>query len=418
MTAVLRGVRINRRLLGPTIVVVALVAAACTSGSGSQVSEESEVKDYTEEALAFADAASDASFPDGVAPDTAVGTYGHSRYVWTQGPDGIYPTLIEGPRGQQVRCEDEDLPCSYQDLKALHESGDPIPKALAMSRAELGELVGQLDTLNAKLAAFDGPDGVCADGYERQSTQNPNMGIHMVRGTGLADGFVVDEPEMILLAMEGGESLRQSELGECVDGRWTGDSAMQVVGAVYMMGLTNDHPEGFAGKLDNWHVHFNTCAGGDSELRAVADPAACEAEGGSFQEKMPIWMMHAYTAPGFDSQLGVFAMFNESIWPLGGGGDRLGVLDADLGEGTVLATIDNFDFGKIKIDAGEKVVFANSDGVPHTVTSGTPGAPTGDFDSGLFGSGEVYSRTFDEPGKYKIYCSLHPQMTTTVVVRG
>ena len=409
----------NRRLLGPMIVVVALVAAACTSGSQSQVSEESEVTDYTEEALAFADAANDASFPDGVAPDSAIGTYGRSRYVWTQGPDGIYRTLIEGPRGQQVRCEDEDLPCSYSELKALAESGDPIPEELALSQAELEELVSQLDQLNAKLTSLGGPDGVCAAGYRRTTSQVPNMGVHMVRNANIiADGFVVDEPEMILLAMEGGETLPQSELGACVDGRWTGDPAMQVVGAVYTMGLVDDHPEGFAGKLDNWHVHFNICAGPNSERESVADPAGCEAEGGDFQEKLPLWMMHAYVAPGFDSQQGVFAMFNESVWPLGGGGDRLAAERADLGEGSVLATIDNFDFGRIKVDAGDEVVFANSDGVPHTVTSGTPGAPTGDFDSGLFGTGEVYSRTFDEPGKYKIFCSLHPQMTATVVVSG
>lgn len=414
------------RDVGVTLGLGLLVLLAACSSSNSDLATTDDTSsttaaplpDYSAEAMAFEEAPDDASFPDAVDPDYAVGTYGFSRYVWTTGPDGIYPTLIEGPRGEQVRCQDEDLPCSYQDLKALQESGASIPDELAMTDDELDELVGQLDSLNAKISTYRGPDDVCADGYRRSSTQTPNMGIHMVNYSYSADGvFVPDEPEMVLLAMDGGETVPQSQIGQCVDGAWTGDPAMQVVGAVYTTTLTPEHPDGFAGRLDNWHVHYNTCAGGDTENRAIADPAACAANGGTFAEVLPTWMMHAYVAPDFDSQQGVFAMFNESVWPLGANaGERTSPVD--LGPGAQLSPINNFNFGTIEVDAGDEVFFSNSDSVPHTVTAGLPSAPSGDFDSGVFGSGDVYAQTFDEAGEYGIFCVLHPQMTGTVVVNN
>ena len=60
---------------------------------------------------------------------------------------------------------------------------------------------------------------------------------------------------------------------------------------------------------------------------------------------------------------------------------------------------------------GEEVIWSNSDGVPHTVT-----VYDGDFDSGVFGTGELFAQTFDEAGEYDIFCSLHPEMTGTIRV--
>lgn len=133
-------------------------------------------------------------------------------------------------------------------------------------------------------------------------------------------------------------------------------------------------------------------------------------------EVMPIWMMHAYANPDYDSQQGVFAMFNGSIWPLSDNADiRTQRTQTDLGDG-VMSPIVDFSFGTVEADVGEDVVFSNGDAVPHTVTSGTPDAPSDAFDSGVFGSGQVFTTSFDRPGEYELYCSLHPQMTGTVIV--
>ena len=401
------------------VVTLAVVAAACSSGDNPDSSSQSvETPDLAQEALLFEDAPNDASFPDEVTPDSPIGSYGFSRYVWTQVNGRVSLTLIEGPRGQQFRCQSEDLPCSYLDLKELHESGDAIPPELGMTAEELETLVGQLDSLNAKLASYTHPDQLCADGYRRSSSQNPNMGIHMVNATYMAGGFVVDQPAIILLGMEGGEELLQSEVGQCENGQWTGDPAMQVVGAAYLLVMTDDHPEGFAGEIDNWHIHHNTCAGAEREVEAITfDRERCEADGGQFLEVMPTWMMHAYAAPGFDSQQGVFSMFNGAIWPLSDSSEILfGGTQSDIHDGAVMSPINNFSFSTIETRVGVEVVFSNSDGVPHTVTAGSPGDPTGEFDSGQIGTGQTFALRFDEAGQYPFFCSLHPAMTGTVVV--
>jgi hypothetical protein len=84
-----------------------------------------------------------------------------------------------------------------------------------------------------------------------------------------------------------------------------------------MLQQTDEHPAGFAGPLDNWHAHFNVCVGSDGvpipEYHGSRD--GCEAAGGTYTDPSP-WMVHVYAVPEFDSQSGVFAMHNESIWPV------------------------------------------------------------------------------------------------------
>jgi len=428
------------RTIAAVVAVAAVLTAACGSNTdGEQTATDGEptatvevagaietsttltadVPLYSEDDLAaFPDGDSDRSFP-AVAPGTPVGVYGYSRYVWTSTPEGdVVPTLIEGPRGRQVRCQDEDMPCSMNELAALADSGEPIPPELGVDEAELDELVEQLQILREHLATITSIEQACALGYQASSTQNPNMGIHMVNDGLVGNGFVIDEPEILLFGKEGNVSTPRSESGRCEDdGSWTGPQDLEVVGAAYMTTLSDDHPEGFVGDLDNWHIHFNTCAGAENEVRSqsLGSRQACEDQGGEFLEEVPVWMMHAYAADGFDSQQGVFAMFNGSIWPVVDTAElQAEYLQAP--EGAVQAPITNFDFGEVEVEAGEQVVFTNSDGVPHTVTAGLPAAPSSAFDSGLLGGGQAWTTTFDDPGEYSIYCVLHPQMTATVVV--
>ena len=79
-------------------------------------------------------------------------------------------------------------------------------------------------------------------------------------------------------------------------------------------------------------------------------------------------------------------------------------------------TIDNFSFtpAEITVDAGTKVTWTNHDDIPHTVTDAvnpkTIKSPPLDSD-------EKYSRVFDKPGRYEYFCSLHPHMRGTVIVK-
>jgi plastocyanin len=128
-------------------------------------------------------------------------------------------------------------------------------------------------------------------------------------------------------------------------------------------------------------------------------------------------MMHTYVVPEFDPQGGVFSMFNPSVWPLVSASEDLLAIRTVGDDDAVAAPIINFSFGDIEAKVGETIRFGNADGVPHTVTAGSSIDPRPDeFDSGLMGTGATYDVSFDQPGRYQIFCALHPEMQATVVI--
>jgi plastocyanin len=77
----------------------------------------------------------------------------------------------------------------------------------------------------------------------------------------------------------------------------------------------------------------------------------------------------------------------------------------------------SFQPATLEVDAGTTVTFENEDAVQHTVTAGSPGGETGDFDESL-AQGEMADVTFDEPGTHPYFCRIHPNMTGEIQVRG
>jgi plastocyanin len=77
-------------------------------------------------------------------------------------------------------------------------------------------------------------------------------------------------------------------------------------------------------------------------------------------------------------------------------------------------TIDNFTFtpGALAIKAGTTVTWTNHDDVPHTVT-----AQDHAYSSAGLDTGDTFTHTFDAPGTYTYYCTIHPKMTATIIVR-
>lgn len=79
--------------------------------------------------------------------------------------------------------------------------------------------------------------------------------------------------------------------------------------------------------------------------------------------------------------------------------------DAPAGPTNVTVDMANFAYapGDLTVAAGTTVTWANQDTGPrHSAT-----AADGTFDTGLFNGGETASFTFDEPGTYVYYCTLH-----------
>lgn len=79
-------------------------------------------------------------------------------------------------------------------------------------------------------------------------------------------------------------------------------------------------------------------------------------------------------------------------------------------------TVDNFAFAPatITIAAGTTVTWTNRDDELHTVVSADDPKL---FKSGPLDTGDHFAFTFAKPGTYQYYCSIHPHMVGTVVVK-
>ena len=87
-----------------------------------------------------------------------------------------------------------------------------------------------------------------------------------------------------------------------------------------------------------------------------------------------------------------------------------------------------YDPPKMAIFVGDKITWQNDDREGHTTTSGQGsgrfgwmsddfGTPDGIFTSSRFMPGESWSYTFDEPGEFPYFCTIHPWMEGIVIVQ-
>lgn len=82
----------------------------------------------------------------------------------------------------------------------------------------------------------------------------------------------------------------------------------------------------------------------------------------------------------------------------------------------VQVKIGNFVFipAMLTVPAGTHLTFVNEDDVPHIVIGTDPGSP---IKSPPLDSDERYEVTITQPGTYKYFCSIHPHMVGTIVVK-
>ena len=67
----------------------------------------------------------------------------------------------------------------------------------------------------------------------------------------------------------------------------------------------------------------------------------------------------------------------------------------------------------VSITTGSTVTWTNKAGQAHTVT-----ADNGSFDSSQLAPNDSFANVFDTAGTFAYHCSIHPQMTATVVVKA
>ena len=89
--------------------------------------------------------------------------------------------------------------------------------------------------------------------------------------------------------------------------------------------------------------------------------------------------------------------------------------DRGLAQDSAAVTIENFAFNpaSVTVTAGATVTWTNNDAAPHTATG-----DGGEFDTGTIASGGSASVTFDTPGTYTYHCTIHPNMTATIIVEA
>lgn len=85
------------------------------------------------------------------------------------------------------------------------------------------------------------------------------------------------------------------------------------------------------------------------------------------------------------------------------------------GTRTFQVDIRNFMFApnKLIVPAGARVVWTNRDEEPHIVVS-TGGGFTA---SSAMDTGDSYGTTFAKSGTYTYFCSIHPMMVGTIIVK-
>ena len=104
-----------------------------------------------------------------------------------------------------------------------------------------------------------------------------------------------------------------------------------------------------------------------------------------------------------------------SVAPADAGTPPTGCMAAASPTGGNAVAIDNFTFEPqtLTVPTGTTVTWTNHDDVPHTVTSDDKTT----FASKGLDTDDTYSFQFTKPGTYAYFCSIHPVMTATVIVK-
>ena len=89
-----------------------------------------------------------------------------------------------------------------------------------------------------------------------------------------------------------------------------------------------------------------------------------------------------------------------------------------LAASDVAVSIRTFQFAPdtLRVKAGTRVVWTNTDEIEHTITSGTPEMQDGRFNGVVAKRGATYSAVMKDAGTYRYFCDRHRFMNGTVIV--
>jgi plastocyanin len=96
-----------------------------------------------------------------------------------------------------------------------------------------------------------------------------------------------------------------------------------------------------------------------------------------------------------------------------GGGEQSASSDACPSGAVVIKMVDiKFDPEDASADVGQQVCWVNEETIEHNAVA----EQGDDFKSELFGKGQTFTTTVDQPGTIEYVCTVHPGMTGTIDV--
>jgi hypothetical protein len=225
---------------------------------------------------------------------------GHEHGDEMAAADGHEHAAAAGEDGHAHEATGDDKGLSLLQNGHQHESG--VEEIDAQTAATLAE---QLALTASLVKQFPTLADAEAQGWKRQGPFAPGLGVHYSRDYSLnADGIM--DPEDIAAPF-----LIYDGLGP----------TSKLAGFMYYMIGVEGEPEGFAGPNDHWHYHTSVCVAFQpdgtvdtpfgADLEGVTD-AMCAEQGGRMIDYTG-YMVHVWTVPGYESDVGVFHELNSKI---------------------------------------------------------------------------------------------------------
>jgi len=191
-----------------------------------------------------------------------------------------------------------------------HPHGGPTLSPLDMATQQL--LSSQLTSARTQTSRYPTVADIKAAGGKALSVFTPSTGAHH---TMPIEGAPVPTGGFDLQAIMGG--VKEFDPNRPPIVLYSGMADTSVVVGIMYVAFSDTEPEGFAGPNDHWHRHAGVCAkvnnsGGLDVLLPIERDTTkeqCDAAGGNHLPVTP-WMLHVWTAPGWESPAGVFSHEN------------------------------------------------------------------------------------------------------------
>jgi hypothetical protein len=173
---------------------------------------------------------------------------------------------------------------------------DPDPWNPMTDPDECAALADELTRAKEVAARYPTVADAEAAGYRKVTQYYPGIAAHYMNFSHLRDGFVLEQPEMLL---------------------YDGDQPTSgVVGlSYYILKAGEEEPaEGFTGDNDHYHRHVGLCfRDGVVAAGSSTSEQDCGALGGEKSDGSAGWMSHVWITPGCESDWGVFSGANPAL---------------------------------------------------------------------------------------------------------